>query len=321
MPAPTEPMSWQVQNVPNNLGRKGSVFRMALRNAGKPAHKKSPFFRFWEVLWHNFSKLILINLLYTFLHIPLFCSMVVFVETNNKFTNLVTLLLLLLQVILEGPILSGCARVMRLVVLDKAFFLGEEFKKGFSRNFWASLLYWLLDSLVLLSALAGYWVYPVLAEQTGTKAVYIPYVISLSIALVLLFMNFYIFTLQATTSLNKRNVLKNSFMLAFLSPKQCIITLLGTLLMLALSVLMVWINSYLMFVLAFFPAAFIGYLVMFVNYPVVQKYVIHPYYEETGEANPEEEEEIPEEERVFTDRSETEPPVEKKQKKKGKVIS
>ena len=69
-----------------------------------------------------------------------------------------------------------------------------------------------------------------------------------------------------------------------------------------------------------FPAAFIGYLVMFVHYPVVQRFVINPYYEESGERNPEEEEEIPEEDRVFTDRGGTEQPV-KVERKKGKVIS
>ena len=76
-----------------------------------------------------------------------------------------------------------------------------------------------------------------------------------------------------------------------------------------------------MFLFAFYPAAFIGYLVLYVNYPVIQKYVINPYYEDTGEQNPEKEDEIPDEERVFTDRGGSEKPVTKQKQKRGKTIS
>ena len=76
-----------------------------------------------------------------------------------------------------------------------------------------------------------------------------------------------------------------------------------------------------MFLIAVFPAAFIGYLVMFVHYPVIQKFVINPYYEESGEQNPEDDDITPDDdERIFTDRGGTEAPV-KAEHKKGKIIS
>ena len=286
------------------------------------APKKKPFFRFWELLRRNFGKIISLNMIYMLLHAPLMTSLSVYMYTQNKLTNAFTVFLLALQFLLEGPIMAGCARVLRLIVLDKAFFLGEEFKKGFSQNFGAALLYWTLDAIVLASSLAGYNVYPQLAENSGNRFYFSIYGISLAIAAVLLFMNYYIMALQAATTLKPKNVLKNSFMLVGLSLKECILTTVCAALVLGLMMLLIRLNSLFMFLLAFFPASFIGYLVMFVHYPVIQKYVINPYYADTGEENPEADKTSADDaERVFTDRGGSETPVRKESGQKGKTIS
>lgn len=285
------------------------------------APKKKPFFRFWELLWRNLGKLLTLNITFTLLHSPFLLSLIFYIQTDNKLTVPMTCLMLIIQFVIEGPIMAGCARVLRLIVLDKAFFFGEEFRKGFFKNFGAAFLYWLIDAVVIASIFAGLQVYPQLAERYNTSAVWIPFGVSLCVGLIVLFMNFYLFPLQAATTLKKRSVIKNSFMLAALSPKQCFITLGGIVLMLALCVVLLMISSYLMFLFAFFPAAFIGYLVLFVNYPVIQKFVINPYYEDSGELNPEADEPVPDDERLFTDRGGTEKPAKDQQKGKGKVIS
>ena len=286
------------------------------------APKKKPFFRFWELLRRNFGKILTVNLIYMTLHAPLLLAGIVYIETNNKFTNAMTIFLLLVQMLIEGPLLAGCARVQRLIVLDKAFFLMEEFKKGFSQNFGAALVYWIIDSVILASVIAGYYVYPQYVQETGKTGIYIVYGISLAVAMVILFMNYYIMPLQAATTLKPKTILKNAFMLVGLSLKQCVITTLCAALTLGLIVLLLWINSLFMFLLIFFPAAFIGYLVMFMHYPVIQKYVINPYYEDTGEENPEaEQSSADDEERVFTDRGGSEEPVKAESRKKGKKIS
>ena len=286
------------------------------------APKKKPFFRFWELLRRNFGKILTVNLIYMTLHAPLLLAGIVYIETNNKFTNAMTIFLLLVQMLIEGPLLAGCARVQRLIVLDKAFFLMEEFKKGFSQNFGAALVYWIIDSVILASVIAGYYVYPQYVQETGKTGIYIVYGISLAVAMVILFMNYYIMPLQAATTLKPKTILKNAFMLVGLSLKQCVITTLCAALTLGLIVLLLWINSLFMFLLIFFPAAFIGYLVMFMHYPIIQKYVINPYYEDTGEENPEaEHSSADDEERVFTDRGGSEEPVKAESRKKGKKIS
>lgn len=284
------------------------------------APKKGPFARFWEILWRNIGKLLTLNIIYTLLHIPLLLSVIVLIETDNSLTEGVVIGLLVLQFLLEGPIMAGCTRVLRLIVLDKAFFLGDEFKKGFSRNFGMGMIVWFIDALIITSLVLGIYIYPQLAKNTGSQLVYIPFAISVGVGLVILFMNFYLLPLQVATTLKKKSVIKNSFMLACLSPKKCFLTLGGILLMLGICFLLLMISSYMMFLFAFFPAAFIGYLVLYVNYPVIQKYVINPYYQETGEVNPEEE--ISDaEERVFTDRGGSEKTVKQQKQKRGKTIS
>ena len=64
------------------------------------------------------------------------------------------------------------------------------------------------------------------------------------------------------------------------------------------------------------------YVTCFNSYPVIQKYVINPYYTSIGEINPELIEEEPgEDEVIFEDRGGEEKPIEKRKKGKGKRIS
>lgn len=287
------------------------------------APKKKPFFRFWELLRRNAGRLLTLNLIITILHAPLLLSLIFYIETDNALTVPFTIFLLILQVILEGPILAGCSRVLRMMVLDKACFLGEEFRKGFFGNFLPALVYWLIDTVMIVSAWTAWQLYPAYAHETGSKFWYVLLAMTLGVGLLILFMNFYVFPLQVSTTLKKKNVIKNSFMLAAISPKQCLLTLFCIILMLAVCFGLLCISTYAMFLFAFFPAALIGFTVMFINYPVIQKYVINPYYEDTGEANPEADPAPAEDDssRLFTDRGGSEPPAEGNTGRKKKVIS
>ena len=72
----------------------------------------------------------------------------------------------------------------------------------------------------------------------------------------------------------------------------------------------------------FFPAAILCLLNCFISYPIIQKYVINPYYTSIGEINPELVDDSPtDEERIFTDMGGKEKPIEKRAKGKGKRIS
>ena len=59
------------------------------------------------------------------------------------------------------------------------------------------------------------------------------------------------------------------------------------------------------------------------SYPIIQKYVINPYYESKGEVNPELENASSENEddAIFEDKGGSEKPIESRKKSKGKIIS
>jgi hypothetical protein len=72
----------------------------------------------------------------------------------------------------------------------------------------------------------------------------------------------------------------------------------------------------------FMPVSFVGFIIVFNCYPVIQKYVINPYYAQRGEVSPELAYTQTAGENVFEDQGGKEKNEEpKKQKKKGKVIS
>lgn len=287
------------------------------------APKKKPFARYWELLFRNLGRLFILNIVYSSLHIPLMLAYAFFVSTNNKFTNPMCIFLLIVQVLIAGPTLSGCARVLRNMVLDKACFPWEEFKKGFTRNFWASVIYYLID-LAVVAVLVSNWILcPQIVQQYGTKLLYAPLVVTLGIGIILLFMNFFLFPMQVATGLKKSSVIKNSLQLTCLSPKQCLLTVGCVGVMLAFCYLLLCISLKLLIIFFFFPAAWVGFTVMFINYPVIQKYVINPYYEETGEHNPEaDDDNSDDEDKIFTDKGGTETPVKKERsRRRGRTIS
>ena len=93
----------------------------------------------------------------------------------------------------------------------------------------------------------------------------------------------------------------------------------------AVLVLTLLLNPYfLLLLIPLWAVSFIGFITMFNSYPIIQKYVINPYYEERGMDNPEYDylKPLDEEDSVFVDKGGQEAPVEpEKKKKKGKTIS
>ena len=67
--------------------------------------------------------------------------------------------------------------------------------------------------------------------------------------------------------------------------------------------------------------AFLNFISCFNSYPVIQKFVINPYYTSIGEVNPELMDESQSEEQIFEDMGGKEKPIEKRKKGKGKRIS
>lgn len=250
----------------------------------KNAPKKKPFFEFFELYFRKFWKLLQLNLLTVVFCIPI-----------------VTL----------GPALAGMTKVLRNYRLEKNAFIFHEFWKGFSKNLKQSLPVGLLDIFFAISAYAALRVYPAMYKESGSFVYIILCVISVSFALTLLMMNFYIFPMIIATDLSLTNIIKNSFFLTCVGLKQNIITLLAVILVVLVIGIAILIHPLSAIIVPIWPVSFLGFLIVFNSYPLIQKYVIDPYYEERGESNPEYAylEPLDEEDAIFTDMGGKETPV------------
>ena len=215
----------------------------------------------------------------------------------------------LLFMILFGPATAGMMKIMRNFFVEKPTFLVHDFLKTF------------------------------LAEQTGSKIYYVMLIVTLSISLVAILMNFYLFLMIVSTNLSMKNIFRNSFYLGIVCMKQNLFSLgilavvVGGILLLALKTNMMVLMIILTF-LPFIPGTWLALMVTVNSYPSIQKYIINPYYEKRGEVNPEIELTRPAsaDEAVFSDMGGMEKPVDLKvqpvktsknpaKEHKGKIIS
>lgn len=259
----------------------------------KNAPKKKPFFEFFELYFRKFWNLIKLNFITV-----LFC----------------------LPIVTIGPALAGMTKVLRNYRLEKNAFIMHEFWKGFSKNIKQSLPIGLLDVLFTASAIAAMQVYPSMYKSSGNMIYIVFCVISVSFALTLLMMNFYIFPMIVATELSLANIVKNSFFLTCVGLKRNIITLLITAFIVVFLAVMILLHPLSAIIIPIWPVSFLGFLIMFNSYPLIQKYVIDPYYEERGECNPEYLQPLDEDDVIFTDMGGKEAPVDsgKEKSKCGK---
>lgn len=311
------------------MGIFGSDYESAGVGIPKNAPKKKGIFRFFELLFRKFWKLIQVNLLYSVFFIPLLLAGYAFLNvTNGKVAAIMIVFCLAVFAAVIGPATAGMMKILRNYTLEKHSFILTDFKNAFSSNYKKSFVFGLIDILVTVSITAAVYVYPQLADAYGQGLMAL-FVISLSVGLVVIMMNFYAFLMIVATDLSFKNILKNSFVLACVALKKNLLTLLISLLIAGVFVALILLNTYTIFILPFVPAAFIAFVICFNSYPVIQKYVINPYYEQKGEVNPEladsENENTEDEEVLFEDKGGSEKPIEKKKNKKkasrGKIIS
>lgn len=270
-------------------------YEKAGKGVAKNTPKKKAFFEFWELYFRYFGKLVKLNML-TFI----FC----------------------IPVVTIGPALAGMTRVLRNFSLDKNAFIFHDFWKGFANNWKQSLPVGLADILCAVSAVAAMNVYPNVYESTGNVFYIVLCVISISFAMTVLMMNFYIMPMIIATDLSLKNIVKNGFFLTCIALKKNVITLLAVALVAAIIIVSALFSPLSLLLVPFWALTFMGFIIVYNSYPQIQKYVINPYYEERGMDNPEYDylKPLSADDSVFTDHGGEEAPIEGK-KKKGKIIS
>jgi uncharacterized membrane protein YesL len=272
------------------LGIFSSDYGKAGPGIAKNAPRKKSFFRFFDLYFRKFWKLIALNLI-TFL--------------------------LCLPIITIGPAIAGMTRVIRSYTLEKSIFMMHEFWKGFKDNWKMSVPVALVDIFVIASVITGLYIYPRMANQTeeGGTFFIVLCVVSVSFGLTILMMNFYIFPMIVAVDLKLMQIIKTSFFLTARALATNLITLLIFAVIVFLVVFGSIYNYLLLIIVPVFLLSLLCFIVVYRSYPVIQKFVINPFYEERGEINPEN---LigRSDSNVFTDKGGEEAPIAAKSKKK-----
>ena len=291
----------------------------------KDAPKKEGAALFFQILFSKGWFLAGLNLLHYLFLLPLTLGLaaISFVK-NTELLIIILIVLSLLTAVTSGPATAAMTKVIRSFVIQKHTFIFRDFFKAFRTNFKKAAIIGLLNIFIYVSAGASLYVYPDMAQKLNNKLFYGAMIITLSLALVITMMNFYIWPMLVATDLSMKNLIKNSFVLAFVGMKTNLLTfVICAIIVGAMAALAIFYPSAFLMLIPLVPAALICYIVTFNCYPLIQRYIIDPYYTSMGKVNPERINDAAavEEETLFEDMGGKEKPVEGSKKRKPKKIS
>lgn len=232
-------------------------------------------------------------------------------------------LLFCIPVVTIGPATAAMVKVLKDYSIDKHVNLMSDFWSAFKQNFGKAFVWGLINILSFFLMTLGTRIYSGILESKELLESYnlppvcfkIFTILTLSIGIFIIVINFYYFLMLVSTNLKFSDRFKNSLALVFIAPKQNIFCLLLFILIpsviLGLILTLTKLTYIGIILFLFFPFSFIWFTVCFNCYPIVQKYVINPYYEAKGEVNPELQQETDDddEEVIFKDMGGQEAPT------------
>lgn len=287
------------------------------KGVAKNGPKKKPFFRFWEQFAGKFWKLISLNFVYVVTSGIAFVMAGLLVSAQTK--NFYFILLGLPVIALFGPATAAASQVVRKFTLEKPIFMMDEYKTAFKTNFKQALPVGIFDVLFFSAFIYGAMFYGQILDQDPSVKTYAMIIISIAIASYFLMAHFYIYLEIVSLTLPLGKIIKNALLLTVMGIKGNIVSFV---VFVTFILGIVLLFPYSIFVLPVLPFGWLFFLCAFNSYPVIQKYIINPFYESQGMKNPELPEEADDEEKIFTDRGGTEEAIKKKAniKASGKVI-
>ena len=227
------------------------------KGVDKNGPRKKPFFLFWEIFGNKFWKFFQINLIFFVSCIP---------------------------VVTFGPALAAMTQVMRKFTIGEPIFVFHEYKKAFKSNFKQAFGIGIFD-IILIILIAISINFYVAAFESGQGAEHkLMIALSLAMAFIIYMMHFYIYPQIVALDLKMSAIIKNSFLLMVAGIKRSFIAFFATA---ALVVLIALGLPYSFILLPLMPMAWMSFIATFCAYPVIQKYIIDPFYEAKGEKNPE----------------------------------
>ena len=190
----------------------------------------------------------------------------------------------------------GMTYVTRGMVRGEYVSTWSEFFSAIKKNFKQGIIISVLDALIIFILVYDLIQY---SANTGTF-IYTAFYFAIILFLLTYFvMRYYIYTILVTFDLPIKKIFKNAFLLSVLGIKRNILIILGSAIVVLASIyLFILLPSVGLILPCIFTLSLLWLIGTYCSYPIIDKYMIEPYYEEHPEERPTE----PDDEPVFRDK-------------------
>ena len=220
--------------------------------------KKKGFFRFWELFFRKFFKLIVANFLYVLVSFP---------------------------VVTQGLAQAGMTYVTRNFSREKHVFLMSDFFDTIKKNWKQALANGIIELVVggcLIFDIFYAWGWLNAEESTGILPLLF-FVFTMFLVVIFCFARFYLYFQMITFKMSLKQLWKNSLLFAIIGLKENLIIAVTLVLLYALAGVLLnyffWFSLpiVLLLYILIFPA-FRSFLIQFVIFPLIKHTIIDPYY-------------------------------------------
>ena len=196
-------------------------------------------------------------------------------------TDHVFLALACLALLTFGPVMVGASYILRNIVREEPIFLLQDFFYAIRRNLRQSIIYGIMDVIII-----AFIVYDIIFFNLNyheSIVVSMMFFAAIFLAVIYFIMRMYIYIMMLTFDLSILKLMKNSLIFTVLGIKRNIVAVLGCVLLVFLNSLLLGIYYPLGVIVPFVITFSLGlFMTAYAAYPVIDKYMIAPYYNKDG---------------------------------------
>lgn len=175
----------------------------------------------------------------------------------------------------------GAAYVLRNIVREQPIFLWSDFWHAIKKNWKQGIFTGIFDVVVIYLISVAL---PFYSANANSTPITIMFFVMILFSVMYYIMRIYLYLILVTFDLSFYKSLKNAFILTMVGLKRDVMLLLGTFVVLYLSIYLLNTLTGVGLVLPFiFTVAFLMYIGVYCTYPILKRYMIDPYYNDAGE--------------------------------------
>lgn len=223
-----------------------------------------------------------------------------------------------IPIITIGPATAGFTKILKNYSQEKNAFLWEDFWESFRKNFKQSMIMGIIDIIATAGAGLGAYFYLNLIKESQFH--YVSLALCIAFAVTFVMMNYYIYLMIVSVELPLKTIIKNAFILTCVGLKKGLLSFALVTVITIAALLGAWFLPVAGILFPTVLLSFMGFIIVFNCYPVIEKHVINPFYEAKGASNPDYDYLKSDGEAVFEDRGGKEKPIDLTKGRKGKII-